>query len=136
MEYLDFDKLGVRGSDVLNNILKFNSKSQIGMIKPGIPVNDFWMILWTQVLEEINQRRLDYHEVLKDKFSVSEFPSLPDKIVDECERLELKGWPYLLKFGESKHLKPMYESGKIRVRTAGNYNDTSLNRAIKDDELW
>lgn len=108
MEYLDINNLGVRGSDVLNNFLNFNNKSQIGPLQPGIPINDFWMILWTQVLEECQQRHLDYREVLKDKFSVPEFPNIPQKVINESERLELKGRPYLVKFGESEHLKQMY----------------------------
>lgn len=135
MEFLDVDGLGVRGSDIMNNMLVINNKSQIGPLKPGIPINDFWTILWTQVLEECEQRRLHYREVLQDKATIPEFLNISPKIVDECERLELKGWPYLVKFGESKFLKPMYEAGKIRISPAGVYDDASLNKAIKDDEL-
>jgi hypothetical protein len=43
--------------------------------------------------------------------------------------------PYVIKYGERQYLEPMLRHGRIRISPASKYNDASLNRAIRDDEL-
>jgi hypothetical protein len=42
---------------------------------------------------------------------------------------------YLLKFGSFKHMDPLFKQGRIRIANAKNYDDPSLNPAIRDCEV-
>ena len=61
------------------------------------------------------------------------WPEVPEP-VEAIKGINLKG-DYLVKYGELRHLRPMFEKGILRIAPASSYNDPSLNQARKDSEL-
>jgi len=51
------------------------------------------------------------------------------------DKLKLNKNTYLLKFGESKYMRPLWEKGRLTVFPATKYDNPTLNEAIRDDEL-
>lgn len=139
MEYLSDLELRVRAKDIMLNMTALTPKGQIGLHE----LNDdgvFWMIKWTDLLEEFVLRYGPYPNGFSDG-SMNDVsivnPTYPDippsKIaIDQVDGLK-EG--YIYKFGVKKYLEPMFKEGKIRVAPASFYNDPSLNKAIRDDEL-
>jgi hypothetical protein len=51
------------------------------------------------------------------------------------DKMQLENGTYLLRFGKSDYMPAMHREGKIRISSAARYDDSSLNPAIRDDEL-
>ncbi len=139
MEYLSDEELRIRVKDIMLNMSTLTPKGQLGLHK----LNDngsFWMIKWTHILEEFELRYGPYPNGFSDGFLKDApmvkptYPDIPpSKIaIDQVDGLK-EG--YIYKFGKSEHLEPMFKHGRIRIAPASLYNDPSLNKAIRDDEL-
>lgn len=134
LQYLNDIQLSSRGIDIVNNLMETSQNEKIGIIDPRIKKNEFWSILWTHFLKECRMRKQDYHSVL-GKYDVKLPKSLNDQVYDEAKRLDILGRSYLVKYGEKKFLKEMYDNGEIRIKSAKAYDDPSMNSAIQDNEL-
>lgn len=139
MEFMSHDELEDRFKDILCNLTILSGKGQISL--PSISGRgEYWMILFTHVLEEFCIRFGPYpnglrKDFLKDASIVKPtFPEEP-KAKTEIEKIGGIKPNRLYKFGKNKWLKDAFRYGKIRIAPASIYNDSSLNKAIQDDEL-
>lgn len=139
MEYLSREELVDRTKDVLANMTTLTEKGQLGL--HGLDeVGQYWMIIWTQVLEEFVLRYGPYPNgftdgALKDAPIVNTtYPEPPSSkiAIDEIGGIKPN---QLYKFGQYEHLIEMIKRGRIRIAPASCYSDPSLNKAIRDDEL-
>ena len=139
MEYLSCEELVDRTKDILANMTTLTEKGQLGLHGLGT-VGQYWMIIWTHLLEEFVLRYGPYPNgftdgVLKDASIVNTtYPEPP------CSKTSIDGIGgvkpnQLYKFGKYEHLIEMIKRGRIRIAPASYYSDPSLNKAIRDDEL-
>lgn len=126
--------LEIRLENILSNLLDFS--------KDGKPFFDQTLKMkglierYIHVDEEMNQRG-----ILKSSFAIKN----TDQYLSKYRNIEnaIKAWdnrklsesPYLVKFGKKEHLYQMKNNGKIRINPASYYKDSSLNKAVQDDEL-
>ena len=139
LEFLSDVELRIRAKDIFLNMAILTPKGQLGLHsldKGGM----FWIDKWTHLLEEFVLRYGPYPNGFKDGFMkdapivTSTYPDIPpSKIAIDKVKGHKDGSLY--KFGLKKYLDPMFKYGKIRIAPASLYNDSSLNRAIRDDEL-
>lgn len=139
MEFLTDEELQVRTKDIFLNMVTLTSEGKVGL--HGVnKQGKFWLSIWTHILEEFAIRYGPYPNgftkgFMKDASIVNPtFPNIPpSKIaIDKIGGLK-EG--YIYKFGKKEHLDSMYKHGRIRIAPASLYNDSSLNKAIQDDEL-
>lgn len=137
LQHLNDAELTNRGIEIISNIPKPRE------VKLGISFNSknlgYWMRLLIHVIEETKMRggkdvfllsEVDRAMVKDAKTSRNEDPV--EVLVD---KLDLKPGSYLVKYGKSRYLTPMYSDGSIRISPASTYNDFSLNAAVQDNEL-
>jgi hypothetical protein len=105
-----------------------------------VMTGQYWMVLFTHVLEEFQYRYGPYPngfingfiksaDIVKPTYSKSPKSKIA---IDNIGGIKSNR---LYKFGKEKHLNEMIDHGKIRISTASFYSDPSLNNAIRDDEL-
>lgn len=139
LEHLAKDELDRRAADVMTNLLGLTPEGKMGL-KDATGVGERWHVLWTQVLEEFALRFGPYPAGFTKATSATlqppraTFPAIPPGY-EALGRLGLKPGEILLKFGKKEHLQPAFERGILRIAPASIYNDSSLNAAVKDDEL-
>lgn len=92
--------------------------------------NTKWACWTTHVLEELTLRKI--RGPLPPKFT--RYRNAP-RAAELWDRLNLAKDTYLLKFGEMKYMRPLWEKGAFTIFPATKYNDAVLNEAIRDDEL-
>ena len=124
------DTLDQRFKDVFNNLMTLTPKGQVSVLEVT-PSNVRWMILFTHLLEEyeLRERGLPLHgnaPFVK--------PTAPDLPASAKIKLPEPGRA-LIKLGKRTHMQELYERGRIRIAPAASYDDPSLNRAMRDDEL-
>jgi len=93
--------------------------------------NTKWTCWLTHILEEFTLRKAQ-GQLRRPKFT--QYRNAP-KAAELWDGLDLKKDAYLLKFGESKFMRPLWEQGAFTVFPATKYNDAALNKAVRDDEL-
>lgn len=139
MQYLSAIELEERAKDILTNILLLSGKGQISL-HPIDGIGEYWMILFTHIIEEFQQRYGPYPNgfttgFIKDATIIK--PSYPEQpkakeIIDKIGGIKSNN---IYKFGKAVHLNEMFARGRIRIAPASLYSDPSLNKAIRDDEL-
>jgi hypothetical protein len=139
MEFLLSEEVEERTKDIFTNIMLLSNKGQISLHNMD-GVGEYWMILFTHVLEEFQFRYGPYPNGFINGFLKSAdiikptFPE-PPKAKSAIESIGGLKPNQLYKFGKAIHLNEMFGKGKIRISPASFYNDASLNNAIRDDEL-
>ena len=69
------------------------------------------------------------------RFHIPTAPDLPKSVV-ALKKIKIPNpGQTLIKFGKRAHIQELYEKGRIRIAPASSYADSSLNYAVKDDEL-
>jgi hypothetical protein len=136
MEFLSHAELRVRTKEILNNMVILSNKGQISLHGRN-ETGNYWMVKWTDALEEFALRYGPYPNgfsdgSMKDAPIVNPtYPASPPakdaigSIQENC----------IYKFGKNEHLAAMFKYGRIRIAPASYYADPSLNNAIQDDEL-
>lgn len=139
MEHLTEQELEQRVRDVLLNQMVLTEENKIGLP----PINgegEYWMIMWTHLLEEFLIRYGPYpagfnRGFIKDLKIPDPRSPLASKACAEVKRLQIVPDKYVFKYGKFKWLEQIYNEGVIRISPAAFYNDPSLNPAIQDEEL-
>jgi hypothetical protein len=133
LQHLTHDELSERFKDINNNLFNLTKDRKLGII----PMNEeghFWNAVLTHVIAESGLRGGFYGNI--SDLQIPDFNWVGiDKVADVFQRLNLKDGSFLVKYSKMKYLKPCFDNGKIRIAPASSYDDSSLNRAIKDDEL-
>jgi hypothetical protein len=133
LEILDSAALGQRTTDVIDNQFLINDESKVAFHPVG-PEGEYWMIAWTHLLEEWNSRggiplglappivpKLDWRGLSDAARSFNESRKLHPNV--------------LVRYGEARFMRALFERGEVLVKPASKYDDASLNPAIRDDEL-
>ncbi|WP_144011896.1 hypothetical protein [Geobacter sulfurreducens] len=138
MEYLSDSEVKLRGHDIFVNFITINME---GLISPLAldSGGQYWIILWTHILEEYQLRGLPYDDFKKEfstglKIPDPTSPKVP-KAIQAIQGKSIELGSFLFKFGEETHLKDILKYGRIRIAPASFYKDPSLNSAIQDNEL-
>lgn len=93
--------------------------------------NTKWTCWLTHIFEEVTLRKTP------ERLRSPKLTSYKNtrRAAELWDRLRLKKGTYLLKLGEVKYMRPLFENGSFSVFSATKYDDASLNPAIRDDEL-
>lgn len=138
MEFLTLAQLKQRVKDIYSNLFIFSEDGKIGL-RPINEEGKYWMILWTEILEEFRLRYGEYPNGFESDFIKGVIPNNFEKIAIEAKQVidSIGGIKKhcLYKFGKANRLSEMYEVGKIRISPASSYDNTSFNDAIRDEEL-
>jgi hypothetical protein len=138
LDHLSPEELSERLHDCINNIRTRTPRGKLGLLPVDQPVGQTWMTLFTEVLEECSLRGYPYPgpiSIAPQRASLDHaFDPIPD--MDRVlEKHNLKTKPYLLKFGESKWLRPSFDFGRFRIASASYYDSGVHNHARRDTEL-
>jgi hypothetical protein len=138
LDHLSPEELSERLSDCINNIRMRTVRGKLGLLYPGEPLGERWMILLTEVLEECNLRGYAY----PGPISIAKYRSVLDHAFDPIPDMDkvfadlgLGGRPFLLKFGDARWLRLALSDGRVRVGSASYYDSDSHNHARRDTEL-
>lgn len=136
MKDLDDDTFMCRFNDVLQNLLIIDDNGKISI--PSLKKNStiFWVNHWMHVLAEEEIRftgltNLDRIFLAKTRDFL--YTINLDKLKTIRYKIEKNVWLY--KFSKRKYLEQIVSTGKIIIKPASYYSDSSLNKAIKDNEL-
>ena len=134
LQHLSLKDLIQRTKDVLAIYCVLNEQGRIGL-RPINGEGEYWATLFIHIMTEMDLRKATFPDgFLEDAPLVNPtWPEIP-KPVDAIKRIKLSG-DYLVKYGEQRYLRPMFERGRLRIAPAASYNDPSLNQARKDSEL-
>lgn len=138
LEHLSQDELITRFNDVFTNQLLLNEQLKISF-HPINEEGEYWMIIFTHILEEFVLRGYKPPEPIGERFQEVQIPKydwagLP-KAVESFKKINLVQGQFLLKYGKYEYLQSCLEEGKLRIMPASSYDDSSLNPAIRDAEL-
>lgn len=146
------DELVDRLADITQNLYKFDEKQQKyqcnyhvdsnGIYKPVRNLD--WLKMLTDVDEEIRIRRLENLELpslaptlaCERRLSKSDWARRPDLIEASKPSLETYEIPNrLFRYSKKQHNENLMSLGQLRIAPASTYNDGTLNRARRDNEL-
>ena len=137
LEYMTFKELVRRAEDVMLNSLTLNRELKVGLY-PTDAEAGYWAEMFTHILEECVLRNFHYRELLKEldpsitpKYN---WPGLQEA-VSKVGKSKLQTGNFLIKYGKEQYLRPMLDTGSVRISPASFYDDPSLNSAIRDTEL-
>lgn len=139
LEHLSREELRQRMKDIVCNMINLNEQGEIVLL-PMDGEGEYWVRLWTHVLEESRLRYGQFptgftNGFMKDTLvPKATWPGMPNAFKVIKER-NLKQGTYLVKYGKCKYLRPLFEEGLLKIKPASSYDDSSLNPAIKDSEL-
>lgn len=139
MSILTSKELEDRCNDVVCNLTILSPKGQLGL-RDISAAGKYWMVAWTQVLEEFALRYGPYpngftNGFLKGADMVSPTYPAPPKSKTAIDTIGGTPSLALYKFGKYKYLIESLKFGRFRIAPASIYSDPSLNNAIRDDEL-
>lgn len=139
LEHLSRQDLEDRVKDIFVNLLRFNGEGKIiphAMSDGG----GYWMAVFTHALEEMKIRFGAYPAGFTSGF-IQQAP-VPNPALDIAKKsasfskmLDLSNQKIFFKMGQYEHLYDLLHNGVLRVAPASYYSDSSLNPAIRDDEL-
>ena len=128
------EALATRFRDIFGNLLTLTNDGKIGILPVG-PDGEYWMVLFTHVLEEYVIRGRGVPQISDFTMPSPTSPHAPKSMKAVKKAKELESRTVLVKLGKKTHMQGMYNHGRIRISPASSYSDPSLNRAIQDDEL-
>ena len=139
MEFLSQEELEDRACDVIANMTLLSPEGKIGLHN-FLEGGEYWMRVWSDVLEEFVLRHGPYPNGFTNGFVkrtalVKPTHPMTPPAKEAIDRIGGIQPGQLYKFGKREHLEPMFNKGRIRISPASFYNDPSLNPAIKDEEL-
>jgi hypothetical protein len=139
LDHLTEEELRQRAKDIFCNSLTLTNEGKIGLHPPKRE-GEYWMLLWTHVLEEFVLRYGPYPAgftngfIKKAQIPKPTWPEIP-KAVDAIKDLNLRYGKYSVRYDKYHHLLTAIERGLIRIAPASSYDDPSLNPATRDTEL-
>jgi hypothetical protein len=136
LEHVNQDELEERVRDITTNILSVGPAGQLHPVGGATDGTDYWIILFTHVLEELSIRNGGFRPGFMKNAYVpkASWPNSPRAALALGDR-KFEAGKCLFKFGKEKHLRQALKTGNIRISPASSYSDPSLNYAVRDDEL-
>ncbi|MFT5660998.1 MAG: hypothetical protein ACI9TV_001642 [Sulfurimonas sp.] len=138
MEYLNEDELMNRTNDILYNLLIVGENGKISFRKTDDNDGKYWMILFTESLEEFvlrsesNPNEFEYDFIKKENIIK---PDLETKALKAIKELNIDMSKSIYKFSQYEYNKNALDFGEIQISPASSYYDEKLNEAIRDNEL-
>ena len=121
------DQLTERSKDLCANLATLSRESRLVFPSSGA-VKDYWLWLFIHVQEEYKSR--------KEEPPFITYTSPTKEQILALEKYQsIKPGQALIKFGKYDHMRNLFENGKLMISPASSYSDSSLNRAIYDNEL-
>lgn len=134
LQHLNEGELAKRLKDVTNNLMTLTEGQQIGII-PMDQNGDYWNTAIIHVHEEFRLRGGIPPAHLRDlPYPNYDWPGV-DKAFAAVSTMNLVPGKYLVKYSKLEFLQAALERGAIRISPASSYDDSSLNRAVRDNEL-
>lgn len=144
--------LGDRLAGIMQNLFKFDEKQQKYQINFHVDSNGIykpvrnldWLKMLTDVDEEIRIRSLKTPKLpshaptlaCERRLSKSDWAGRPDLIEDSKPSLETYEVPdRLFRYSKKQYNENLMNLGQLRITPASTYNDGTLNRARRDNEL-
>lgn len=139
MQHLTEIDLQLRAKDVFNNLFILNKEAKLGL-RPVCPEAEGWMVRWTDILEEYVIRHGTFSarfmsDLVKDCRIPDPCGYLASRAANAIKTTFLPKGEYLFKYGKAKDLKEAIEDNILKISPATSYADSSLNPAIRDEEL-
>ncbi|MFA4984122.1 MAG: hypothetical protein WC559_02265 [Candidatus Omnitrophota bacterium] len=135
LEHVSETELKERLLDILNNafVLKENGDLVLRSLEGK---EAWWLERLIHIEEEYRLRGISDSKAIDRNINLPKFnytAYLKDFITSKGEVLKFES--FIIKYGESQFMKPMFEEGKIQIKPASKYTDPSLASPIKDNEL-
>ncbi|MGQ4005951.1 hypothetical protein QIW49_05650 [Francisellaceae bacterium CB300] len=137
MSFISDTELEQRTNDIFSNVCILQPDGKIGLRALDTDDGVYWMRLWTEILEEFVIRfgSIDRFKNGFIKKSNIVNPDLKIKAQNAINKIGGIKAGALYKYSKLKYNNDFFNHGKLRISPASYYNDSSLNYAIKDDEL-
>jgi len=133
MEFLSNEELKVRNNDIFYNLMILSPEGKISFREINSD-GKYWMGLWIEILEEFKLRNENYQNNFSKEIFILK-PDLKTKAKIAIEKVGGIKDKCIYKYGKYKYNLDSLKNGKFRISPASSYNDSSLNHAIKDNEL-
>lgn len=139
MEHLSDDGIEQRVRDVILNQTVLTEENKIGL-HPINKEGEYWMVMWTHLLEEFLIRYGPYpagfdKKLIKNlKLPFSDSPTA-EKVCKAVKQLNIEAGKFLFKYSNIKWIEQTQKKGIVRISPATSYKDASLNPAVHDEEL-
>ncbi len=137
MQKLSDEDFMRRFNSVFENMCFIDDNAKISPGVPDNPKNLFWMKHWIEICAEAELRNI-FENQINNVFLEGKTHTFLKKInVKKLKeiRKNIGNNAYFYKYGKKENLEKLLYSGEILLRPASYYSDSSLNNAIKDDEL-
>jgi hypothetical protein len=132
LTHLSVSDLERRLDDILLNLLVFSKDGSLSFDQSN-QMNGF-IERFIHLDEEMCQREISINLLNKANEYSKKYSNILKAIKTWNDRKQIVG-EYLVKFSKIEFLNQIKHFGKIRVNPASYYNDSSLNIAVRDDEL-
>ena len=133
LEVLDTPHLMERFIEVMGNGIFLTDELKIGMISIASG-GGYWMASSTHLFAEFGKRGGIPGGMNRDAIPKFDWPGMRSAIRPFADSKAAHPG-VIVKYGKSEDLRELYDSGRLVIRPASSYNDASLNRAVRDDEL-
>lgn len=139
MDHLSDNDLYQRSKDIILNCMQINKDGKFSADTSDDYGQFFW-VRFSHIIEEYNLRYGDFRKKFDEQnvhgLEIPKNFKLIDKACKQINKINYNEHiPILYKYGKLSYLSDYLKNGKIRISPASSYNDSSLNHAIKDDEL-
>jgi hypothetical protein len=139
MRHLSTEQLERRLADIMANVTRVTDDGLVAPLTPG-DTFAWWLDRFTEVMEEIALRYGPYPAGFVDgRIRPRDFPgSFNGTLLGTPRNLRTRTAPHpppIVKYGRRAFLLAALERGALRVSPASTYLDSSLNVAIRDNEL-
>lgn len=135
LEHVSEEDLGQRLRDIINNSIILTDKGQAAFRLPS-EGGGYWMMKLIHIREEFLLRG---HYFPKDVFKSINLPEFtypdPPKSTIAIQGKDFIRGKHLIRYGKIEHLQKFFNEGILRIAPASSYKDSSLNHAMRDDEL-
>ncbi len=133
LQHLTPGELSQRHLDIMNNLMTLEPDNTIGIL-PMDKRGDYFAAAYSHVISESDLRGGLLVDRSQKPYPNYEWPGISTAAA-AFDQMKLEPGSYLLKFSKYEYLRPMLDRGAIRIAPASIYDDPSLNKAIRDDEL-
>jgi len=133
LEVLETSDLKERFLQVMGNGIFLTDEVKIGMLSIAMG-GGYWLASSTHLFEEFGKRGGFQGGFDRDTMPKLDWPGLKSAVQTFNESRAIHPQA-IVRYGQSRHLREMFDSGKIFIKPASAYNDASLNRAVRDNEL-
>jgi hypothetical protein len=130
LDHLTSDEINERFRNIMDKIWTLTKDAKI-----GFNADSYWSEAFSHVITQSGLRGGFYGNYLGDLMPPDYDWIGIDKVSKIFKQLNLREGSFLVKYSKMEFLKSTFENGEIRISPASSYSDSSLNRAIKDNEL-